>query len=620
MITADMMERFYTQILELVGDTISAVAEDIYDDKLGVMQNTARQALSVIEEQLRKSIDELRGNAEWNVFTMAFYGETNAGKSTLVECLRILLNQSGKVEERRKFQKILLELKSAGNSRREALLIDMQACKDGTIIGDGHSDYTRNAATYRFIVDGQAFALIDVPGTEGDEAKVNEQINNAVKRAHAVFYVTGKATPPQTGEAGRPGTLEKIKAHLGDQTEIWTVFNKRIKNPRALPKGELASAGEQTSIADLDAIMGKQLGEYYQGTLTLSALPAFLAAATCLPPGSKEAESRKKFLESIPADTLLKKSGLEQFCHLLTRDLLGNFPGKILHSNVNKLAVAIDQVCIEVDRQRREHFLPLALDLQREAEHASLQLDNAVMVLKKRMLEEGEKAIRALESNVRAKAYKKIEGDISNDDFKSSLRVIMKAEQERLQEELPVTMQARVCQFQNDVLKVVERFQQHANDLQDSYEGLHKSRMIGEFTLDFKIDNGINLYGLLASIAGGILLVWNPVGWVLMSLGALTLLTSMFKSVWGFFSSSYRMGQQRKSTDDNLDNVCKQIRASLKKSLDSAMPALEQKVGTIRDMVWAPVGQTQQISNKLDRVHLRLNQMALGLKSESGAQ
>lgn len=620
MTTADAMERVYTKLLELIGNTISAVAKDTYDDMLDGKQNTAKQALSVIEQQLRQSIEELRSNSEWNVFTMAFYGETNAGKSTLIECLRILMKQSDKVKERRKFKKMLLELTSADKSRREALLIDMQGCKDGNIIGDGHSDFTRKAKTYRFTADGQAFALIDVPGTEGDEAKVNEQINNAVKRAHAVFYVTGKATPPQTGEAGRPGTLEKIKAHLGDQTEIWTVFNKRIQNPRALPKGELASAGEQSSIAELDAIMGNQLGEYYQGTLTLSALPAFLATATCLPPGSKEAESREKFLVSMPADSLLKKSGLEKFCHLLIRDLLGNFEGKIRHSNLNKLSVAINQVCIEVDRQRREHFLPLALDLQREAEHADLQLKNAVEVLRRRMTDEGEKAIRAFETVVRTKAYKKIDGDISNDSFKSSLRVIMQTEQERLQAELPVAMQKRVRQFQDDVLKVVERFQQHANDLQDSYEGLHKTRMIGDFTLDFKIDNGINLYALLASIAGGILLIWNPAGWILMSLGALTLLTGLFKSVWGFLSSSYRMGQQRKSTDDNLDNVCKQIRTSLRKSLDSAMPALEQKVAAIRDMVWAPVIQTQQISNKLDSVHLQLNQMASALRKQSGAQ
>ncbi|WP_082060713.1 GTPase [Pseudomonas abietaniphila] len=620
MTTTDTMERVYTKLLELVGNTISAVAEDTYDDKLGGMQNTAKQALRVIEQQLRQSIEELRHNAEWNTFTLAFYGETNAGKSTLIECLRILLKQGGKVKEHRKFNNLLLQMAEADNSRREALLIDMQACKDGNIIGDGHSDYTRKATTYKFTVDGKAFALIDVPGTEGDEAKVNEQISNAVKRAHAVFYVTGKAAPPQTGEAGRPGTLEKIKAHLGDQTEIWTVFNKRIMNPRALPKGELANAGELASLADLDAIMGKQLGKYYQGTLILSALPAFLAAANCLAPGSKETESREKFLASMPADTLLKKSGLERFCHLLTRDLLGNFEAKIRHSNLNKLSVAIDQVSREVDRQRREHFLPLALDLQHEAEHAGLQLDNAVKVLKNRLTEVGEKAIRAFETEVRKKAYKKIEGNIGNDDFKSSLREIMKAQQELLQKELPVAMQMRVGQFQSDVLQVVERFQQHANDLQDSYEGLHKSRMIGEFTLEFKIDKGINLYGLLASIAGGILMFWNPGGWVLMSLGAITLLTGLFKSVWGFFSSSYRMGQQRKSTDDNLENVCKQIRKSLRKSLESAMPSLEQKVEAIRDMLWAPVLQTQQISNKLDSAHLQLNRMASTLRKQSGAQ
>lgn len=619
MTSENTMESFYTKLLELVGETIRAVAEDTYDDKLGGAQNTARQALRVIEQQLRQSIEELRRNAEWNTFTLAFYGETNAGKSTLIECLRILLKQSGKVKERRTFNNLLLQMGEADNSRREALLTDMHACKDGNIIGGGLSDHTRKATTYKFTVDGLAFDLIDVPGIEGDEAKVNEEIGNAVKRAHAVFYVTEKASPPQTGEAGRPGTLEKIKAHLGAQTEIWTVFNKRATNPKALPKGELVNDGEQASLADLDATMGKQLGKHYQGTLILSALPAFLAVASCLVFGSKEAVSREKFLAAMPADTLIKKSGLERFCHLLTRDLLGNYDAKIRRSNLNKLGVAIDQVCREMDRQRREHFLPLALDLQHEAEYACLQLDNAVKVLKNRLTEAGEKAIRAFDTDVRQQAYSRIEGNISNDDFKSSLREIIKAQQQRLQKELPAAMQKRVGQFQSDVLQVVERFQQHVNDLQDSYEGLHKSRLVGEFTLDFKLDKGINLYGLLASIAGGILMIWNPAGWVLMGLGAVTLLTGLVKSVWGYFSSSYRRGQQRKSTDDNLDSVCKQIRKSLHKNLDAAMPTLEQKLETIRDMLWAPVLQTQQISNKLDSTHLQLNQMASTLR-QSGAQ
>lgn len=624
MTSVDSMERHYNKLLELVEKVISALAEDTYDDKLSGTQNAARQALLTIEQTLRKSIGELRRNAEWDTFTLAFYGETNAGKSTLIECLRILLNESGKVKQRHKFRSLHQQLGEANNSdQREALLADMQACRDGNIIGDGRPDYTREATAYTFKIDGQKFNLLDVPGTEGDEKKVNEQIAKALKRAHAVFYVTGKATPPQTGDKGNKGTLEKIKEHLSAQTEVWTVFNKRITNPMPLVKGKLLNASELASLGDLDAIMGEHLGKNYQGSLTLCARPAFLAVAECLMPeglgtsdglGKQDTASRKKFLDVLAADALLKQSGFEAFCRKLTRDLLTGYPAKIRQSNLNKLKVAIDQVCNEVDRQRREHFLPLALDLQHEAEHASQQLDNALKAIKSRLSDIGEQAIRNFASNVRRTVYQRIDSNLSNDDFKSSLRQTMTSELQRLQSALPGKIEERVSAFQKQVAEIVKRFQQHANDLLASYEALKKPELGGHFTLDFKLDSGINLYGLLASLAGGALMFWNPAGWVLMGLGAITLLTGIFKSVRGFFSSSYKMGQQRKSTDDNLDRACEQIRKSLRQSLDDATPAISQKLEEIRHMLWAPAVQAQQISSKLDNAHLQLKQLASTLK------
>lgn len=59
-----------------------------------------------------------------------------------------------------------------------------------------------------------------MPGIEGKESKVLTQIQQAVEKAHAVFYVTSKPTAPQKGDENTPGTLEKIKDHLNAQTEV----------------------------------------------------------------------------------------------------------------------------------------------------------------------------------------------------------------------------------------------------------------------------------------------------------------------------------------------------------------------------------------------------------------
>ncbi|MDM3722712.1 hypothetical protein O9422_18440, partial [Proteus mirabilis] len=80
-------------------------------------------------------------------------------------------------------------------------------------------------------------SLIDVPGIEGDETIVSTPIEEAVRKAHAVFYVTRTARPPQTSDGENvttKGTLEKIKRHLGAQSEVWSIYNHPANSPRQL--------------------------------------------------------------------------------------------------------------------------------------------------------------------------------------------------------------------------------------------------------------------------------------------------------------------------------------------------------------------------------------------------
>ncbi|MEX5891540.1 GTPase [Providencia vermicola] len=98
-------------------------------------------------------------------------------------------------------------------------------------MGDGRSDFTRESKEFLFDINGIQVKLIDVPGIEGDEKLVENEISNAVKKAHAVFYITSKDAAPNEG------TLQKIKKHLADQTEVWTVYNKPVTSPRSLKNG-----------------------------------------------------------------------------------------------------------------------------------------------------------------------------------------------------------------------------------------------------------------------------------------------------------------------------------------------------------------------------------------------
>jgi hypothetical protein len=721
--TLDLSERLYSEILDQISDLIGALSQKTQESKLSEKQDAAREALQGIEQDLRKSISDLRQNAEWKIFTLAFYGETNAGKSTLIECLRILLKEGTKVRQREEFhalqhqlglgesnlkeleqhiealsnRQIKLEgdllaitqqydqqaveldrqaaslqqridaqkraagwiqrilhlfrkwpdeselqqvnastlqlpkqrvstiesiyqqqaeaqqsLDAAGHRRETALssLYQLAVFEDGRIIGDGRSDFTRETQNYTFKIGEQVFQILDVPGIEGNEVKVSEQIGRAVKCAHAVFYVTGKAAPPQTGEAGRPGTLEKIKAHLGAQTEVWTLFNKRITNPRALHKPDLVSDDEQASLNDLDEMMRAQLGEHYQRTLTLSALPAFLAIADCLVPRSASAASREKFLSVLTPDELLDRSGIKRFYLHLAQNLIKDYKTKIRRSNLNKVGVVINDVCAEVDRMNDEEFRPLSAALQTQADNAGKQLRTAMKALESRLKNRGEQAVGEFESKVRNEIYGRIASNISNGDFEIGLQEIMTSEQQKLQAELPQQLDKEVTLFQKQVASIVDRFEKHANDLLASYAALRQTRLASDFTLNVTIDSGINLYGLLAGLVGGVLMIWNPAGWILMTISIATMVTGLLKSVRGVFNDDYKKGQQRKAAEANLAKACDQIRVSFDKSLNEALPTLEQKTDEICGMLQIPVHQAQLITEKLDSAQLQLKRLS----------
>ncbi|WP_242678451.1 GTPase [Helicobacter pylori] len=147
---------------------------------------------------------------------LAFYGETGAGKSTLIECLRLFFREPSKMDQQERFKRLYANMKNPnyvknyrGNEHAE-----LEKLQDGAIIGDGRSDFTTETKSYTLKHGNKTFTLLDVPGIEGDEKKVKQQISDATRKAHAIFYVTKTPAPVQKGEEGKEGTIEKIQKQL----------------------------------------------------------------------------------------------------------------------------------------------------------------------------------------------------------------------------------------------------------------------------------------------------------------------------------------------------------------------------------------------------------------------
>jgi phosphoglycerate-specific signal transduction histidine kinase len=121
-----------------VSKSIAAATADIAD--LKVEHADGKKELGQIMEKLRAiqarfdgELDMLKQHAEWDKFTMAFFGETNAGKSTIIESLRILFKENAR-------QQLLEQSAQDLVKYEQALTGHVQQVRDG--LSKVYTEYT----------------------------------------------------------------------------------------------------------------------------------------------------------------------------------------------------------------------------------------------------------------------------------------------------------------------------------------------------------------------------------------------------------------------------------------------------------------------------------------------
>ncbi len=365
---------------------------DDKDEKLKRFNQEALKVFQQLEFKSLKELESLKNNEEWENFTIAFYGETGAGKSTLIECLRLFFKEQSKVVQQERFKRLYYNYQNNYQNderKKQAILNELTSLQDGAIIGDGRSDFTLKTRSYSFQYNHQTFTLLDVPGIEGDEKKVIDQISNATKKAHAIFYVTKTPNPPQKGEEGKRGTIEKIQRQLDSQTEVWTIFNKPINNPRAFKDG-LINESEKESLKILNKKMKNILGKHYMGHQIVSAQMAFYGLSSALLPESDFYKNKQKFLDFFKEkELLLYKCRFQQLGEFIAKELLENSRKKIIESNCNKALKTIEKlqeaIKTTIDRQIdptireiKNHHQEVCDNLDRSKEKYISNLTNSV--------------------------------------------------------------------------------------------------------------------------------------------------------------------------------------------------------------------------------------------------
>ncbi len=555
---------------------------DDKDEKLKRFNQEALEVFQKLELKSLKELESLKNNEEWENFTIAFYGETNAGKSTLIECLRLFFKEQSKINQQEHFKRLYSTYQNNYQNderKKQNILKELHSLQDGAIIGDGRSDFTLKTRSYPFQYNHQNFILLDVPGIEGSEKKVVSQISNATQKAHAIFYVTKTPNPPQKGEEGKRGTIEKIQKQLDSQTEVWAIYNKPINNPRAFKDG-LINENEKESLKILNKEMKNILGKHYKGYKAVSAQVAFYGLSQALIPKTDFYEKKQKFLKDFKAGELLYQSHFKPLAEFIAEELLKNSRAKIIQSNCNKALKVVEELQKAIKTTIEKQIDPMIKEIQEHQQEARYNLDRSTEKFILNLTNSAFYEIDQFKSDFREEMHARIDDDIENDELKIMLKHELQKGMEKLRENIKRRSNECKERFIEEIKKDIEQFEER---LKDSLIMLDHINIDSGFDFSFNIDSGINKIGLFASIGGLALLLATPVLGEFALIGGLVLGTiGIFKSVWSFFDSDYKKSQQRKEVNKNLVIACEKITEDVKSQIKSGKKVASEMIENLK--------------------------------------
>ncbi len=307
----------YKRLLDLLSEAVEEVGNlkgvnSRFDEIQGRIASTIRSKVNEANVELSSALKY----TTWDNLVIAFFGETNAGKSTIIETFRILFDENRKKE-------------------------------DGLIVGYGGHDFTKTYNEYKLSIAGVPFTLIDVPGIEGNEDDFKDVIKTALHKAHCVFYVQGHNKKPDAASA------IKIKKYLGDWVKVYSVFNVRggVGNyDEEEERKTLLTQGVRKTENLIKAEFQNILGDVYAGNITLQGLLAMSAKANFSPEREDLIRGQQKLLKYFDdsTDEILRFSQFQTLVEVV-KNKASNFKQEIIEANKQKLISLAGKIGAEIE-------------------------------------------------------------------------------------------------------------------------------------------------------------------------------------------------------------------------------------------------------------------------------
>lgn len=409
----DEIKKAYKNLQEILQST----QRDVFDlNGVNSQFNTVKGKIAFAFDskikEAKKELDVALKDTVWDNLVIAFFGETNAGKSTIIETFRILFDDKRKKE-------------------------------DGLIVGDGRHDFTKTYEEYHLSIAGHPFTLIDVPGIEGNESEFKDVIKTALHKAHCIFYVQGHNKKPDRA------TAEKIKKYLGDWVKVYSIYNVRggVSNYDEEEEREtLITSGILKAESLIRAEFKTILGDVYAGHVTLQGLLAMSAKASFSSKREDLIRGQQKLLKYFggSADKVLEFS---QFKTLITlvKQKSSNFKSEIIEANKQKLISLAGNIATDIEQvmeSQKNYLANLELNLRTiNREVCNNSMDSAL----RNITNKTRNAITSAYGELKSEIFDLIDNEPSNINQLT----------EQYQEDVIENLENRIKSIVNDELKKV---------------------------------------------------------------------------------------------------------------------------------------------------------------------
>ena len=91
---SEEVEKKYKDVQTVIEEALESTKTiTLTGQEENVELSAIRKTLDSLNIEFKSEIDRLKNSSEWDKFCLAFFGETNAGKSTIIESLRIIYDE-----------------------------------------------------------------------------------------------------------------------------------------------------------------------------------------------------------------------------------------------------------------------------------------------------------------------------------------------------------------------------------------------------------------------------------------------------------------------------------------------------------------------------------------------